>query len=117
MSIKLTKKQKLLLDYIDEFIKNTGFSPSYREIATGLGLNSPASVSEHVENLVKLGALKKASGTARSLEVVDFSYPETTELFNRQINLVSHADAEILRQAADILNITIQSPPELNQDL
>ncbi len=108
MSIKLTKKQKLLLDYIDEFIKNTGFSPSYREIATGLGLNSPASVAEHVENLVKLGALRKVSGTARSLEVVDFSYPEITELFNRQIRLVSSTDAEILRQAADILNITIE---------
>ena len=31
--MKITKKQKILLDFIESFADNQGFSPSYREIA------------------------------------------------------------------------------------
>lgn len=68
---KLSKKQKVLLDYIDGFITGQGFSPSYREIAEALGYKSIATVAEHVNNLVIIGYLRKVEGSARSLEVVN----------------------------------------------
>lgn len=107
MSIKLTKKQKLLLDYLTEFTATHGVSPSYREIAAGLGLKSPASVAEHIDHLVALGAIKRDPGSPRSLEVVDLSYPETTALFQQKIATASGEDLDILQKCATILGIDL----------
>ncbi len=67
---KITKKQKVLLDFIEGFTDNQGFSPSYREIAEALGYKSIATVAEHINNLVALDLIRKNDGAARSLEVV-----------------------------------------------
>ncbi len=69
-SIRPTKKQRELLGFIDSFIKENGYSPSYREIMNGLGYTSVATVALHVNNLIKRGHLKKRDRSARSLEVV-----------------------------------------------
>ena len=66
-----TKKQKELLDFISTFIAEHGYSPSYREIMTGLNYTSVATVALHVNNLIKRGHLRKRDRSARSLEVVD----------------------------------------------
>lgn len=107
MSVKLTKKQTAVYDFIREFIEDKGYSPSYRDIMAGLGLSSVSAVAEHVDNLVRLGALRKAPGAARSLEVVDTSYPETTALFNLRLTSSSPAEKETLRKAALILGIDL----------
>lgn len=69
-SIRPTKKQMELLGFIDAFIKEHGYSPSYREIMTGLNYTSVATVALHVNNLIKRGHLQKRDRSARSLEVV-----------------------------------------------
>lgn len=108
MKNKLTKKQSLIIDFINEFTDRQGVSPSYREIATALGLSSVSAVAEHIDNLVKKGALKKVPGAARSLEVVDTSYPETTALFKFHLADASAEDAAILRQAAEIIGLDLE---------
>jgi repressor LexA len=69
--IRPTKKQKELLSFIQAFIGEHGYSPSYREIMNGLNYTSVATVSLHVNNLIKRGHLRKRDRSARSLEVVD----------------------------------------------
>jgi len=69
-NVRPTKKQKILLDFIDGFIREHGYSPSYREIMAGLNYNSVATVALHVNNLIKRGHLRKRDNSARSLEVV-----------------------------------------------
>lgn len=69
-AIRPTKKQKELLSFIEEFIATNGYSPSYREIRDGLKYTSVATVSLHVNNLIKRGHLQKRDHSARSLEVV-----------------------------------------------
>ncbi len=69
--VRPTKKQRELLAFIDAFINEHGYSPSYREIMTGLGYTSVATVSLHVGNLIKRGHLRKRDHSARSLEVAD----------------------------------------------
>jgi len=69
-TIRPTKKQKELLSFIEEFIAAHGYSPSYREIMSGTGHTSVATVSLHVNNLIKRGHLRKRDRSARSLEVV-----------------------------------------------
>ncbi|MHB1864832.1 MAG: LexA family protein [Candidatus Saccharimonadales bacterium] len=70
-SIRPTKKQKELLSYIENFINEHGYSPSYREIMAGLNYNSVATVALHVNNLLKRGHLKKRDHSARSLELIN----------------------------------------------
>jgi SOS-response transcriptional repressor LexA len=71
--VRPTKKQKELLGYIESFIGEHGYSPSYREIMNGLNYTSVATVALHVNNLIKRGHLRKRDHSARSLEVVTSS--------------------------------------------
>ena len=68
--MSLTKKLKVLLDFITEFVQTSGYSPTLREIMQALGYKSVATVAKHVDNLVALGYVRKREGEARSLEVV-----------------------------------------------
>jgi SOS-response transcriptional repressor LexA len=74
-TVRPTKKQRELLTFIQTFITEHGYSPSYREIMSGLNYTSVATVSLHVNNLIKRGHLKKRDHSARSLEVADAAEP------------------------------------------
>jgi hypothetical protein len=69
-SIRPTKKQRELLTFIDEFIAQHGYSPSYREIMAGCNYTSVATVALHVNSLITRGHLHKKDRSARSLEIV-----------------------------------------------
>lgn len=69
-TVRPTKKQREILDYIIKFIAEHGYSPSYREIMNGLNYTSVATVSLHVNSLITRGHLRKRDHSARSLEVV-----------------------------------------------
>lgn len=107
MALKLTAKQKTVLNYIENYNAEHDFSPTYREIMEGLGLKSVSSVAEHIENLVNKGALKRRPNEARSLEIVDTSYPETTELFRFHLEHASEEERTILEKTADILGLEL----------
>src|ERR1700741_2745713 len=81
--VRPTKKQKELLAYIEAFIAEHGYSPSYREIMNGLEYTSVATVSLHVDTLIKRGHLRKRDHSARSLEVVEQS--EQTKVTSNQV--------------------------------
>lgn len=81
--VRPTKKQKELLGFIEAFIGEHGYSPSYREIMNGLHYTSVATVALHVNNLIKRGHLRKRDHSARSLEVV--TTVETPKVISNQI--------------------------------
>ena len=68
--VRLTKKQELVLNYIKEYTAKHGFPPAVREIAKGVGLNSPSSVHSHIKRLERDGFIKKTNSKFRTLEVV-----------------------------------------------
>lgn len=72
-AMRPTKKQRELLTYIEGFIAEHGYSPSYREIMNGLSYNSVATVALHVNSLIKRGHLRKRDHSARSIELVDIT--------------------------------------------
>ena len=69
-TLRPTKKQKELLSYIEHFIGEHGYSPSYREVMNGLNYNSVATVALHINSLIKRGHLRKRDHSARSLEII-----------------------------------------------
>ncbi len=66
----LTKKQKQILDYLQEFLAENGYSPSFEEIAERFGYSSLATVHEHLENLRGKGYIRKSYNASRSIELV-----------------------------------------------
>lgn len=85
-TVRPTKRQKELLTFVEEFIAANGYSPSYREIRTGLKYTSVATVALHVNNLIKRGHLKKRDRSARSLEVVNPTTIEEAKVIPKQLN-------------------------------
>lgn len=69
-SVRPTKKQRELLSFIEQFVAEHGYGPSYREIMRGQNYNSVATVAVHINNLIARGHLTKRDNSARSLEVV-----------------------------------------------
>jgi repressor LexA len=84
--VRPTKRQKELLTFIEDFIIQHGYSPSYREIMAGTGHTSVATVSLHVNNLIKRGHLRKRDRSARSLEVVNPSKNLDAPVEPKQLN-------------------------------
>ena len=66
----ITRRQKEVLDFLSGFTQKHGYSPSYEEIAHGLGLTSLATVHKHVTNLQNKGMLQRAHNRSRSIDVL-----------------------------------------------
>jgi repressor LexA len=66
----LTKRQRQVYDYIAEFVQRQGYSPSFEEIGTGLGLSSLATVHKHISNLERKGLLRRDYNRSRSLDIL-----------------------------------------------
>ena len=66
----LTKKQKNLLIYINEKLKNDGVSPSYDEMRESLNLKSKSGIHRLISALEERGFVKRLAHKARALEVV-----------------------------------------------
>jgi len=67
--MKLTKRQKEILDFITEFIRTEGYSPSMEEIAAHFQFASLNAVYKHLEALEARGHLRRDANRARSIEL------------------------------------------------
>ena len=77
----LTKRQKEILDYANSFIKEKGYSPSFKEIAKYFKLSSVATVHQHIAALKAKHYLSSEENQRRSINVYG------KENFNDQITL------------------------------
>jgi repressor LexA len=67
--VALTRRQKDVVDFIDSFIRQHGYSPSFEEIAEALGLASLATVHKHIQALEAKRYLHRNYNHSRSLEI------------------------------------------------
>jgi len=66
----LTKRQREILDYLDEFIQQHGYAPSLEEIGRRFSLSSLATVHKHLTNLQDKGFIRRAWNRSRSVELI-----------------------------------------------
>jgi len=66
----LTKRQREILNYLNEFIDEHGYAPSLEEIGRRFGLSSLATVHKHLTNLQDKGFIRRAWNRSRSVELV-----------------------------------------------
>ncbi len=72
----LTRRQKEVMDFLSKFIDQHGYSPSYEEMASGLGLASLATVHKHVQALELKQYLRRSYNHSRSLEIGERYFAE-----------------------------------------
>lgn len=66
---KLTARQEQILDYIKDYLAETGFPPTRSEIAQEMGFKSPNAAEEHLRALARKGAIEMISGTSRGIRL------------------------------------------------
>ncbi len=71
MPATIYRRQKQILDYLNGYIAKFGFAPTLSSIAKHLGVKSLATIHEHLAALEKKGLIKKSSGIARGIELID----------------------------------------------
>ena len=67
---RTSNKAQLIVDYVNQFIHENGYSPSVREIGAAVGLRSTASVSYHLQALQDKGLLQSPGAKGRKRAIV-----------------------------------------------
>jgi DNA (cytosine-5)-methyltransferase 1 len=63
----LTKRQKEILDYVKNYIKKNGISPTFEEIKKHFKLSAVSTVHQHIQTLLEKGFLEKEGSSARGI--------------------------------------------------
>jgi repressor LexA len=66
--IKITKRQKTVLEKIKNFMVENSYPPTVRDIAREFGFSSPKAVTDHLKSLKKKGFIERNS-LARSIKL------------------------------------------------
>ena len=76
----LTKRQREVLDFLGEFIRDRGYSPSIQEIGDALGMSSVATVHKHLTQLKRKGFIRQEPNRKRSIELGEDVFSESGEV-------------------------------------
>jgi len=66
----LTKVQKEIFDYIEDFIRSKGYAPSMEEIARHFRYTSLATVHKHLTHLQQKKMIRRKANSSRSIELI-----------------------------------------------
>ena len=66
----LTKVQKEIFDYIENFIRTRGYAPSMEEIARHFRYTSLATVHKHLTHLQQKKLIRRKRNSSRSIELI-----------------------------------------------
>ncbi|HXC53456.1 MAG TPA: transcriptional repressor LexA [Candidatus Limnocylindrales bacterium] len=67
----LTKRQKEILDYIEQSITKNGYAPTLEEIGERFELRSMATVHKHLSNLETKGLIRRKWNHSRAIEITE----------------------------------------------
>src|SRR4051812_33447263 len=68
--LPLTKRQREILDFLNDFIQQHGYAPSLEEIGHRFSLSSLATVHKHLTNLQEKGFIRRSWNRSRSVELL-----------------------------------------------
>ncbi len=72
----LYRKEREVLEFLAQYQKQYGYSPTLREIATATHHKSVSTIHAIIRNLVEKGYINKVEGNARVLEIKDPNFAE-----------------------------------------
>jgi repressor LexA len=101
----LTKKQKDVLDFITEYVRENGYSPTQKEIQEHFGFKSLGSVQDYIKYLTNGGYLMNDSHSVRGL------MPSTVQQNSEEIPLLGSVAAGVPIEAienTDVISVPAQ---------
>lgn len=66
---KLSKRQKHILTYMEQYIEQNGYPPTIREIGLATGINSTSVVNYNLNKLVQAGYLERSDRVSRGMRL------------------------------------------------
>lgn len=79
MKNTLSIRQKELLAILYEYIKDTGYPPTFEEMRVRLGVTSNQSIVDLLEKLKRGGFIKRNESSARSISILPLGYGALTK--------------------------------------
>lgn len=93
---RITARQLDILNFIDEYRQQNGYSPSIREIGAGTGIASTSAVNYQINRLVEGGYLARTSEVSRSFILLEAAYeamdkqsPDECEFSNLRAEVIA----------------------------
>ena len=77
---KLTSTQEKVLIFLKNYLREQGFPPTLREIASGFGLRGPKAPQKTLNILERKGYIRRVPGFSRGIEIIGFPTPRTQTL-------------------------------------
>jgi repressor LexA len=84
----LTKRQKQMVDFLENYISEHGYAPTLAEVGEYFGLSSLATVHKHLRNLEQKGLIRRQHNHSRALEL-----SRTREDLARRVELLGQVAA------------------------
>ena len=101
---KLTEKQEKVLEAIENFVLENGYSPTIRQLGDLLGIANPSAVFKHILSLEKKGYLKREQG-----EISLRGFPSSVEV-QVKVPLVGLVPAGYPRESFDLSGEAVNVP-------
>ncbi len=111
MAVTLYKRQRQIVDFIAQYIQRNGYSPTLREIADAIGVNSLATVHEHLQALERKRIIRKHEGSARGIELIDRTFIKVSESVD--LPILGYIAAGLPIEPHTDPNATFKVSPEL----
>jgi repressor LexA len=80
-TMPLTRRQREILTFLQEYSSDNGYAPSFEEIAKHFNYNSLATVHEHLTNLERKGYIKRSYNESRAIDILP------SEVYQRAVEL------------------------------
>jgi repressor LexA len=68
----LTDRQRSILEFLQQFLRENNYPPTIREIGAHFGIRSPKGVQDHLEALEKKGHVRRHRDRSRGLELLSY---------------------------------------------
>ena len=103
---KLSKRQREILNFIKQEVKEKGYPPSVREIGEAVGLSSSSTVHGHLARLESKGFIRRDPTKPRAIEILEWepeeryrtSLYETSQLLGKLLLVYPSLPLKILEE-------------------
>lgn len=72
MGNELTVRQKEVFEFLKDFLREKGFPPTLREMASHFGLKGPKAPQKTLNILERKGYIRKVPGGSRAIEIIGY---------------------------------------------
>jgi repressor LexA len=107
----LTKRQQEIFDFIKRYSEKYGYPPTVRDIGKAVGLASPSTVHAHLDNLQKLGLVRRDPTKPRAMELLDRAASGVRDAIKPGLPLLGQVAAGTPIVAEENVEEHIDTPP------